>query len=130
MGSGPYIVLPLFGPSSMRDAPGLAVDFVVSPYFYWNPDATVRWGLFALDIIDTRSNLMEAEKFLDIAAIDRYSFLRDTYLQRREYLIQDGNLPADGSGSGPRQKSLIELEQEDMSDDPVPLRAAPRVKLP
>jgi phospholipid-binding lipoprotein MlaA len=125
--SGPYLVLPLFGSSSTRDAPGLAVDFVASPFFYWNPDAPVRWGLFALDIIDIRANLLEAEKFLDTAAIDRYSFLRDSYLQRREYLINDGNPP---TGPGTRQKSLKELEEEDMSDDPVPLRAAPRVRRP
>ena len=125
--SGPYLVLPLFGPSSTRDAPGLAVDFVASPFFYWNPDAQVRWGLFALDVTDTRANLLEAEKFLDTAAIDRYSFLRDAYLQRREYLIYDGNPP---TGPGTRQKSLKELEEEDMMDEPVPLRVAPRVRRP
>ena len=125
--SGPYLILPLFGSSSTRDAPGLAVDFVASPFFYWNPDAQVRWGLFALDVTDTRANLLEAEKFLDTAAIDRYSFLRDAYLQRREYLIYDGNPP---TGPGTRQKSLKELEEEDMMDEPVPLRVAPRVRRP
>jgi phospholipid-binding lipoprotein MlaA len=125
--SGPYVVLPVFGPSSVRDAPARAVDFVVNPFFYWNPDVSVRWGLFALDIVDTRANLLEAEKFLDVAALDRYSFLRDAYLQRREYLIYDGNPPA---GPGKRQKSLKELEEEDMRDDPVPMRAAPRIHRP
>ena len=125
--SGPYLILPLFGSSSTRDAPGLAVDFVASPFFYWNPDAQVRWGLFALDVTDTRANLLEAEKFLETAAIDRYSFLRDAYLQRREYLVRDGNPP---TGPGTRQKSLKELEEEDLSDEPVPLRAAPRIRRP
>jgi phospholipid-binding lipoprotein MlaA len=125
VGSGPYLVLPLFGPSSMRDAPALAVDFVASPFFYWNPDPAVRWGLFALDVVDTRANLLDAEKIFDTAAMDRYSFLRDTYLQRREYLIYDGRPP---TGTG--QKSLKELEEEDLSDEPVPLRAAPRVRRP
>jgi phospholipid-binding lipoprotein MlaA len=59
--------------------------------------------------------------------MDRYSFLRDAYLQRREYLIHDGNLP---TGPGTRQKTLKELEEEDASDEPVPLRAAPRVRAP
>ena len=125
--SGAYVVLPLLGPSSVRDAPALAVDFVVSPFFYWDPQAQVRWGIFALDVVDTRANLLQAEKFLDTASVDRYSFLRDTYLQHREYLIHDGNPP---SGSDARQKSLKELEEEDMMDDPVPLRAAPRVRRP
>jgi phospholipid-binding lipoprotein MlaA len=129
VGSGPYLVLPLIGPSDLRDAPALAVDFVASPYFYWDPDATVRWGLFGLDVIDTRANLLSAEKFLDTASLDRYSFLRDSYLQRREYLIRDGAVPAD---SGGQQKSLKELEEEDLMDDPdpVPLRAAPRTRRP
>jgi phospholipid-binding lipoprotein MlaA len=129
--SGAYLMLPIFGSRSVRDAPAMVVDFVASPFFYWNPDATVRWGLFALDIVDTRANLFEAEKFLDTAAIDRYSFLRDSYIQRREYLIHDGNMPTNNDGgSGTKQKTLKELEEEDLSDEPVPLRAAPRVRKP
>ena len=125
--SGPYLMLPLLGPSSARDGSGLAVDFAANPFFYWNPDPAVRWGLFALDIVDTRANLLGAEKFLDTAAIDRYSFLRDSYLQRREYLIYDGSPP---TSPGTRQKSLKELEEEDLRDEPVPLRAAPRLRKP
>jgi|KBSMisStandDraft_5_1062788.scaffolds.fasta_scaffold15117_3 phospholipid-binding lipoprotein MlaA len=127
VGSGPYVVLPFFGPSDARDAPGLLVDFVSSPFFYWNPEPTVRWGMFGLDVVDTRANLLGAEKFLDTAAVDRYSFLRDSYLQRREYLIYDGNPPTNTSN---QPKTLKELEEEDLSDDPVPLRAAPRVHKP
>jgi phospholipid-binding lipoprotein MlaA len=127
VGSGPYLVLPFFGPSDARDAPGMAVDFVSSPLFYWNPDPAVRWSVFGLDVVDTRANLLGAEKFLDTASMDRYSFLRDAYLQRREYLIYDGNPP---SGPGTKQKTLKELEEEDLSDEPVPLRAAPRVRKP
>jgi len=127
VGSGPYLVLPFFGPSDARDAPGLLVDFVSSPFFYWNPEPTVRWGMFGLDVVDTRANLLGAEKFLDTAAVDRYSFLRDSYLQRREYLIYDGSPPANTDN---QSKTLKELEEEDLSDDPVPLRAAPRVRKP
>ena len=115
--SGPYLVLPLLGPSSVRDGAGLAVDFVVSPYYYWEDEATVRWGLLAVNIVNTRANLLPAEKLLDDTGVERYSFLRDVYLQRREYLIHDGNPPA--SNTGPRPKSLLELEQEDMQEQPV-----------
>jgi len=125
--SGPYLVLPLLGSSSTRDAPALAVDFVATPLFYWNPNVRIRWSMFALDVVDTRANLLEAEKILETAAIDRYSFLRDAYLQRREYQINDGKPP---SSSGTRQKTLKELEEEDMSDEPAPLRAAPRAHHP
>ncbi len=120
--SGPYLVLPLLGSSSPRDGVGLAVDFVVSPFFYLDPNAQVRWGMLVLDVINTRANLLDAEKMLDAAAMDRYSFLRDSYLQRREYLINDGNPPPE---PGTRQKSLKELEEEDMRDDPVPPQKTP-----
>jgi phospholipid-binding lipoprotein MlaA len=124
-------VLPFFGPSTVRDGTGLAVDFLVSPFFYVEDDeAGVRWGLFALDVVDTRANLLQAENFLDAAAVDRYSFLRDSYLQRREYLIYDGNPPREAGAT--RQKSLRELEEEDLRDDDtsVPLRMAPRPRRP
>ena len=126
--SGPYLVLPFFGPSSVRDGSGIAVDFVVSPFVYVEEDeAAVRWGLFALDLVDSRANLLSAESFLDQAALDRYSFLRDSYLQRREYLIHDGRPPtSDGGG----QKSLRDLEEEDLRDEPVPLRTFPRTRRP
>ena len=120
-------MLPLFGPSSTRDAPGLAVDFVTSPLYYWDADAEMRWALFGLDVVNTRANLLGAEKFLDTAAMDRYTFLRDTYLQRREYLIRDGNPP---TGNTSKQKTLKELEEEDSSDEPLPIREAPRIRKP
>jgi len=125
VGSGPYLVLPFFGPSSTRDAPGLAVDFVTSPLYYWDADWEVRWAVYGLDVVNTRANLLGAEKFLDTAAMDRYSFLRDTYLQRREYLIHDGTPPADTTT---KQKSLKELEEEDLRDEQTPSPAAPRIE--
>lgn len=72
VGSGPYIVLPFFGPSTVRDAPGMAVDFVVSPYYYsWEDKAGVQWGLGAVNIVNTRANLLRAEKFLDETGVER-----------------------------------------------------------
>lgn len=123
--SGPYVVLPLLGPSDARDAPSLAVDLVSNPLFYWHTNWEARWGLYAVDVVNTRANLLEAEKFVDAASIDRYSFLRDAYLQRREYLIYDGNPPA-GAASG--HKSLKELEEEDEREDPPPVRSLPKLK--
>jgi phospholipid-binding lipoprotein MlaA len=117
VGSGPYIVLPILGPSTVRDGSGLAVDFVVSPFYYWEEQGQVRWGLLALNIVNARANLLPAEKLLDETGVERYTFLRDVYLQRREYLIHDGNPPV--SNTGPRPKSLLELEKEDMQDEPV-----------
>lgn len=94
MGSGPYIVLPLFGPSSGRDGVGLVVDWFADPVNYIEDD-TVRWSLNGLDIIDTRADLLNASRVVDQAALDPYAFVRDAYLQRRENLVHDGNPPLD-----------------------------------
>ncbi len=94
MGSGPYIVLPLFGPSSGRDGVGLVVDWFADPINYIEDD-TVRWSLNGLDIIDTRADLLNASRVVDQAALDPYAFVRDAYLQRRENLVHDGNPPLD-----------------------------------
>jgi phospholipid-binding lipoprotein MlaA len=114
--SGPYVVLPLLGPSTVRDGAGLAVDYVTSPFYYWDNQTRVRWEVLAVNIVNTRANLLPAEKVLDESGVERYTFLRDVYLQRREYLIYDSNPPL--SHTGPRSKSLRELEEEDMQDDP------------
>ena len=120
VGSGSYLVLPFFGPSTIRDGLALPVDIYVSPAYDAVNDEGLRWGLIALYYIDTRANLFDAETFLREAAIDEYSFLRETYLQRRDYLIRDGVAPAAGDAESPnRPKSLRELEEEEFGDDPV-----------
>lgn len=117
--SGPYIVLPFFGPSSVRDGVALPVDIYVSPVYDTIGDEGLRWGLIALYVLDTRANLLEAETFLQEAALDEYSFVRDTYLQRREYLVRDGQVPSQDEKANGRPKSLLELEQEEFGDDPL-----------
>jgi phospholipid-binding lipoprotein MlaA len=86
MSSGPYVVLPLFGPSTVRDTVGMVPDWHLNPVNYVDDRAT-RNSLRALNLIDTRSQLLDAER---IISGDRYIFIRDAYLQRREYLINDG----------------------------------------
>ena len=119
-GSGPYLVLPFFGPSNVRDGLALPVDIYVSPIYDAIGDEGVRWGLLALYVVDTRANLLGAESFLEQAALDQYSFLRDTYLQRREYLVRDGKTePLQDDVDSDRPKSLLELEEEEFGDDPL-----------
>lgn len=89
---GPYIVLPLIGPSSVRDGAGFAVDFLFDPVTYLEPESH-RWYLWGLQVIDTRADLLDASRVLGEAALDPYSFVRDAYLQRRENLVHDGNPP-------------------------------------
>lgn len=97
---GPYLVLPFFGPSSARDGTGLVADIFVG----YAPIDIPRWldlehrvtwrnALIALDVINIRSNLLDATNVLEEAALDRYAFLRDAYFQRRLSQVYDGNPP-------------------------------------
>lgn len=92
VGNGPYLMLPFYGPSTLRDAVGTAVDVQFDPVAQHTPVAE-RNSAIAIDAVDTRSRLLDAEIVLDEAAIDRYDFLRDAYLQRRQGLVYDGNPP-------------------------------------
>lgn len=90
--SGPYIVLPILGPSTLRDGVGLYVDSRPSKLRRVSHMRT-RNQLYATKAISRRAQLLEQEKLLDEAAIDRYEFIRDAYLLRRESLVHDGNVP-------------------------------------
>ena len=90
--SGPYVVLPLLGPSTVRDTAGLPVDLSLDPVSNVS-DSTLRTEAQVLRIVDKRSNYLAAGNMLNEASIDKYAFLRDAYLQRRRSLIYDGNPP-------------------------------------
>ncbi|QCP51204.1 VacJ family lipoprotein [Trinickia violacea] len=90
---GPYLVLPLFGPSTARDAVGLVGDYFGNPLTYVEP-SSVSWSLWGVNLINTRANLLQTGDVLSGAALDKYSFIRNAYLQRRQYLISDGNANA------------------------------------
>jgi phospholipid-binding lipoprotein MlaA len=90
--SGPYFVIPLLGPSTARDAPAKFVD----PQWYWPrllDNDPLYWTLWGLDKVRTRASLLQAEGVLDQAALDRYTFIRDAWLQRRRSQVYDGNPP-------------------------------------
>jgi phospholipid-binding lipoprotein MlaA len=89
---GPYFVIPLFGPSTARDAPARFVDSYYG-YFPWVDDVALRNQLYVLSIISVRANLLETEKILDEAALDKYTFVRDAWLQRRRSQVYDGSPP-------------------------------------
>jgi phospholipid-binding lipoprotein MlaA len=90
--AGPYLVLPLLGPSTARDAPARAVD---PAWYYANKVEPERlyWSLWGLEKVRTRANLLKAESVLDQAALDKYTFIRDAWLQRRRSQVYDGNPP-------------------------------------
>jgi phospholipid-binding lipoprotein MlaA len=92
VGDGPYLVLPVLGPSTVRDGAGTAVDIYVDPVGDIKP-VPLRNSTVALRMVGTRADLLDAGRLLEEAALDRYVFLRDAYLQRRRNLIYDGSPP-------------------------------------
>jgi len=99
---GPYFVLPFLGSSTIRDTGGLSVDTTyfdpinkeVEQSFPPNSRETgTAWTLRSLQVIDTRASLLKAEKIVNEAALDRYIFIREAYLQRRKNLVYDGKPP-------------------------------------
>ena len=94
MDTGAYVVLPLFGPRNVRDGVGLVFDVAADPLGHVS-DASVRNSLAALRLVNDRAVLLPADKIIDEAALDKYSYLRDAYLQRRRSLVFDGRPPRD-----------------------------------
>ena len=92
IGPGPFIVLPVVGPSSGRDAIGEVVDWYTDPLTYLR-DGGVAWGLKGLRLIDRRADLLAASRVFEQAALDPYVFIRDAYLQKRRHDVYDGNPP-------------------------------------
>jgi phospholipid-binding lipoprotein MlaA len=88
IGPGPYLMIPLFGPSDLRDGIGSVGQIYTDPLHYVERDAW-RYGLNGVSVINTRAGLLETEKALE-NTYDKYAFLRNAYLQRREYLVTDG----------------------------------------
>jgi phospholipid-binding lipoprotein MlaA len=99
---GPFLMLPLLGPASLRDVPSRVADRFLEP-LYWYDLGNARWFSLALDLVDTRARLLPLDATLS-RAYDRYAFIRGAFLQRRLYQVFDGNIPAEL------------LEQDDLED--------------
>ncbi len=95
VGSGPYLVLPFLGPSNVRDAPSRWLDRYLEPQTYLEDQVSQNIAK-GMELIDLRAALLDADQ---IGSADAYSFMRDIWLQRREYLVHDGAVEDDfGSG--------------------------------
>lgn len=92
VGSGPYLVLPFFGPSTLRDAPARMVDFFFDPITYADAPWEAVWGERAIDVVHSRAELLPLDGTLQ-RTYDPYAFIRDSWLQQREFAIFDGNPP-------------------------------------
>jgi phospholipid-binding lipoprotein MlaA len=107
IGSGPFINLPLFGPSSLRDAPARIVDYFTDPLTYADLSTGADLGIRALDLLNTRVELLSVDSTLQ-STFDPYSFVRDAWAQQREFEIFDGDPPAE---------TLEEFEDEEPAED-------------
>ena len=92
VGPGPYLVLPILGSSTLRDGIGTGVDLYTDPLTEVRP-YHLEYSLIGLRLTQTRADLLDASRILEEAALDKYTFQRDAYLQRRRSLIYDGRPP-------------------------------------
>ena len=105
--AGPYLMLPVLGPSSARDAFSRAADTFLEPVWYLEDDST-RYLIRLGDLLDQRASLLELDAQLE-RSYDRYAFIRNAWIQRREYQVKDGDV----------DDQSLELEEE-FKDDPPP----------
>ncbi len=94
IGPGPYLVLPILGPSNVRDTVGLVIQSYADPVSQVTPDSA-KYELWGLRAIDTRASLLGTEDLVSGAALDKYTFIRSAYSQRRRNLVYDGKPPKD-----------------------------------
>lgn len=92
VGAGAYIVWPVLGPSTVRESFALPLDLSASPSAVIH-DGQAKFGIYTLQLINTRANLLGASRVVDDIALDKYTFIRDGYLQRRRSLVYDGEPP-------------------------------------
>jgi phospholipid-binding lipoprotein MlaA len=115
LGNGPYLVLPFLGPSSIRDTLGRSIDVFFDPRSYTTHAETRQLLLSTgtIKIVDMRADMLGVEEVLGAAALDEYAYVRDAYLQRRDFLVNDGQI------SEKKQEALDELfddvEEESIS---------------
>jgi phospholipid-binding lipoprotein MlaA len=111
--SGPYVVVPFFGPSTVRDAPSIFVDAQTDLRVALHIENSVEWTLAGISLVHRRSELLPFDAQFD-AAYDRYAFIRNAWLQRREYQVKDGDVADD-----------IPLEELEELEDPAGPEAPP-----
>ena len=92
-GTGPYLVLPIFGPSTIRDGAGILVDIPMSvaPFFV---NSYILYGVRVLEVVNYRAQVLDTAAQAKEASVDYYTFMRNAYLQRREALVNDQTTPA------------------------------------
>jgi phospholipid-binding lipoprotein MlaA len=129
VGPGAYMVLPVLGPSTVRDTAALPVNWKGAPPAFFS-DTGTQIGLTVLQIVNTRSSLLGATRVIDDIALDKYTFIRDAYLQRRGALIFDSDAPdgpdsaASGVAGAPDSGASAPAVSESASSAPAPTSAS------
>lgn len=117
VGPGPYIVLPLLGSSTLRDTVALPVD-INGDLVSGISDIPTRNTLIVTRVIDTRSHLLKVSTLLEEAALDKYAFTREAFLQRRRNSIYDGNPPEETSENDPDEQDMALPQTEVIATTP------------
>ena len=119
MKSGPYLVLPLLGPSSFRDTTGKLVDQFTYPVSYLEDDST-RFYIRLVSLLDTRAELLDIDAQID-RSYDKYAFVRNAWLQRREFQVTDGNVEESSLEEDfePEEEAPVDESSTDPRGDPV-----------
>ena len=99
--SGPYFVIPLLGPSTIRDATSRLVDVYGQPYMWQDGHEALKWSLWTVDKVHTRASLLDAEGALNDAALDKYTLMRDGWLAHRRNQVYDGDPPDEDDAADP-----------------------------
>lgn len=109
--SGPYFVIPLLGPSTIRDATSRLVDAYGQPYMWQDGHEALKWSLWTVDKVRTRASLLDAENAFNDAALDKYTLMRDGWLARRRNQVYDGDPPDEDDAADP-------YDDDPYADDP------------
>lgn len=134
--AGAFLVWPLIGPSTVRDSLALPLNYAASPMYLFNVDLWGQFGIWTLQLVNTRAGLLGASKMLDDIALDPYTFVRDAYLQRRRSQVLDGEEPPtpdpskddaeDAPGAAPKVTPAAQSQAEPAAEP----RAVPAAEPP
>ncbi len=123
MGTGAYIVWPLFGPSSVRDSLALPFDFKAAPGNLFD-DGRKKVLVTAVNLVNTRANFLRAGEMLEGIALDKYTFFRDAYLQRRGSFDDDEEVEVLKPESKPESKPDVKAEEPTVKKPALPASSA------
>ena len=107
---GPFVVVPVLGPRTLRDAVAIPLNFLADPLFHYD-NSSVRDKVYFVRLVDVRERLFSADKLLE-GSTDEYLTIREAYLQNRHYLIHDGSPPVDDDF----YEEFDEFLEEDLSE--------------